>query len=181
MIKGLEALTTGIMIKSTNSGRMISVITCELIDSGILFVNRKCFNHAIHSQETRNCYRVLYITLLMLSRISIDLFANLQLTWILELRRNFHILSVKILLLSTESKWYREKLDHWQIQKEGRIAVDGPLLFLYLANNTYFKEIKLCKNLQQQKLLSSSITISIDFVNYLKPRHAELLKYIFKL
>ena len=86
-----------------------------------------------------------------------------------------------MLLLSTEVNWFREQLDHWQIQKEGRIAVDGPFLFLYVTNNTYFKEIKLCKNLQQQRLLSSCLTISIDFVNYLKPRHADLLKYIFKL
>ena len=71
-------------------------------------------------------------------------------------------------------------MDHRRIQKEGRIARDGPLKFLYATTNTYFKETKMYKESQQQKLLSSSLTIAIDFLNHLKPKHAEFLRYIFK-
>ena len=51
-------------------------------------------------------------------------------------------------------------------------------LIPYVAGNTI--EIKIHKELQRQKLLLSSLMVSIDFVNHLKPTLAEFLKCVFK-
>ena len=51
-------------------------------------------------------------------------------------------------------------------------------LIPYIAGNTI--EIKIHKELQRQKLLLSSLMVSIDFVNHLKPTLVEFLKCVFK-